>query len=394
MPAKLASGYLGLRSVLIVSIGTFATGTDAFIIAGLLPSIASDLQVSVALAGQMVTVFALAYAVGSPLVMSATASWRRRRVLVASMLLFAGANLVAAVSPNITVLAVSRIVAAVLAGLFVPSATVSVSMLVAPDKRGRALALVLGGTSFATVAGVPLGLLVAGVTSWRGAFGFVAALSVAAAAGIALLLPPVPTPPRIQGRDRLIMLARPDILSVLVITVVANTGAFAVYTYLGLVFNGVGGGRTLPVLILVFGIAAMVGGYLSGHASDTWGPVKVLSVALAVFTVNQALLAQGPTSLVVSLVYMVVWGVVGWGTVPPQQHRLVHLAGDGAGIALSLNASALYLGIGLGGLVGGYVVDTAGAQRLWLVAATCGVLALVLVWVSQTAVQAVARRPA
>ena len=158
MPAKLTSGYLGLRSVLIVSIGTFATGTDAFIIAGLLPSIASDLRVSVALAGQMVTVFALAYAVGSPLVMSATASWRRRRVLVASMLLFAGANLVAAVSPNITVLAVSRIVAAVLAGLFVPSATVSVSMLVAPDKRGRALALVLGGTSFATVAGVPLGL--------------------------------------------------------------------------------------------------------------------------------------------------------------------------------------------------------------------------------------------
>jgi DHA1 family inner membrane transport protein len=382
MREKAEAGRTGLTMILILAMGTFATGTDAFIIAGLLPGIAGSLHTSVAAAGQMVTIFALAYAVGSPLVMTATAHWRRRPVLIGSLIVFALVNVLSAVSQHIAVLGATRVLAALLAGLFVPSATATATSLVAPDKRGRALAIVLGGTSLATVLGVPIGLFVADFTDWRGAFLFVSGLAMAAALGIAILLPAVDTPPRVTLRDRVAMVRRPDIFSVLLVTIVANAAGFSVYTYLAPIFAGVGGPGTLQLLIFVFGVAAVVGGYVSGHGADKWGAVPVLTVILIVFTVNHFLLAFWASMLATSLLYVAIWGIVGWGTVPPQQHRLVHNAGPGAAIAISLNASALYLGIGLGGLLGGYVVDTAGADRIWLVAGGCGALALLLVPIS------------
>jgi MFS transporter, DHA1 family, inner membrane transport protein len=361
----------GPAGVLVLAIGTFATGTDAFIIAGLLPLVAGSLHTSIAAAGQLVTVFALAYAVGSPLVVTATAGWPRRRVLVGSLLLFALVNVGSAASPAYGVLMGTRVLAAVLAGLFSPTAAASAAAMVAPDRRGRALAVVLGGTSLSTVLGVPIGLYAADLLGWRAAFLFVAALSVLAAAGIATLLPAVANPPRVSLRERAEVFRRPDILSVLLITVVANAGAFSVYTYLAEVFHG-----GLQALIFTFGVAAVLGGYLSGHGADRWGAERVLAVLLVVFTVDHLLLPLWTGAL--ALVYMAVWGVAGWGTVPPQQHRLVRRAGANAGVAISLNASAIYLGIGLGGLLGGYVVETAGADRLWLAAGGCGAVALLL----------------
>ncbi len=375
-------GQTGLATILVLAIGTFATGTDAFIIAGVLPAIANSLHSSLAAAGQLVTVFALAYAIGSPLIMTATAHWPRRPVLIGSMLLFALVNVLSAASPNVTVLAVTRILAGLLAGLFVPSATASAAALVDPQKRGRALAIVLGGTSLSTVLGVPIGLYVSELTSWSGAFLFVAALSVLAALGIAVLLPSVGVAPRVALRDRIEILRRPDILVVLLITVCANVGAFSVYTYLAPVFRDIGGLGTLQLLIVTFGVFAVLGSYLSGHGSDKWGAVPVLTVILVIFAANHLLLSFWQASLATGLIYMAIWGVTGWGTVPPQQHRLVQSAGTAAGIAISLNASALYLGIALGGLLGGFVVETSGADHLWLLAGSASTLALLLVPVS------------
>lgn len=376
------SEQTGLATILILAIGTFATGTDAFIIAGVLPAIADSLHSSVATAGQLVTVFALSYALGSPLIVTATAHWPRRPVLIGSMLLFAVANVLSAISPTMTVLAATRILAGLLAGLFVPIATASASALVAPEKRGRALAIVLGGMSLATVLGVPIGIYVSELTSWSGAFLFVAALAVLAAIGIAALLPALAAAPQVALRDRVEMLRRPDILVVLLITVCANAGAFSVYTYLAPVFQGIGGQGTLQLLIFTFGVFAVLGSYLSGHGCDKWGAVPVLTVILVIFAVNHWLLSFWTASLATGLIYMAIWGIAGWGTVPPQQHRLVQRAGPAAGIAISLNSSALYLGIGLGGLLGGFVVETAGADHLWLVAGSFGTLALLLVPVS------------
>ncbi|MFC5718952.1 MFS transporter [Streptomyces gamaensis] len=382
MQAKNEPSQAGLATILILALGTFATGTDAFIVAGVLPAVAGSLQSSLTAAGQIVTVFALAYAIGSPLVMTVTSNWPRRPVLVWGMVLFAAANVLSAFSPNLAVLTVSRIVAALLAGLFVPSATATASTIVAPEKRGRALAIVLGGTSASTVLGVPIGLFVSQMTNWRGAFLFVSALSVLAAIGIAVLMPQVPAPPRVSLADRAAVLKRGDVLTALLITVAANAGAFSVYTYLAPVFSDLGGTGLLQVLIFTFGLFAIVGSYLSGHGADKWGAVKVLTLALTIFTVNHFLLSVWAATIATAVVYMVLWGLTGWATIPPQQHRLVRMTGPASSIAISLNASALYLGIGLGGLLGGWVVDAYGADHLWIVSGAGGLLALVLLPVS------------
>lgn len=379
MRTKVEPGHASLTLVLILAMGTFATGTDAFIIAGVLPAVADSLHSSLAVAGQMVTVFALGYALGSPLTMATTAHWPRRPVLIGSMVLFALANVISATSPNLATLTASRILAAVLAGLFVPSATATAAVLVSPEKRGRALAVVLGGTSLSTVLGVPIGLYISEVTSWRGAFLFVAALSLLSATSIAILLPGIGAVPKVSLRDRAAMLRRVDVLSVLLITICANAGAFSVYTYLAVVFQGLGGTGLLQILIFSFGVAALSGSYLSGHGADKWGAVRVLTVVLIIFTVNHFLLAFWAQTVATAILYMVVWGLAGWGTVPPQQHRLVQMAGPAAGIAISLNASALYLGIGLGGIIGGYVVETGRAAHLGAVAGLLGAVALLLV---------------
>jgi MFS transporter, DHA1 family, inner membrane transport protein len=375
----------GLTPAFVLAIGTFAIGTEAFIVAGLVPQVARSLDSSVATVGQVVTVFALAYAIGSPLLTTLTARVPRRPLLVGSLALFALVNVLCAVSPTILALAGARVLAALLAGLFVPAASAGASALVASTLRGRALAIVLGGTALATVFGVPIGLFVADLTSWRGAFLFVSGLSAVAAAAIAVLLPAVEAPPALSVAQRLSMLRRPEIVTVLLVTICANAGGFCVYTYMAPAFGGLGGEGTLQALIFTFGVAAVIGGYLAGHGSDRWGPVRVLTVILAVFTVNHFLLALWRGTLATSLLYVAVWGVVGWGTVPPQQHRLVRSAGAGASIALSLNASALYLGIGLGGLIGGYVVAAQGPGGLWLAAGVLGALALLLLPVSASA---------
>lgn len=367
------------------ALATLATGTDAFIVAGLLPALAHSLGTSVAVAGQVVTLFAFAYAVGSPLITAATANWPRRVVLTGGLLCFALVNAGSAVSPSIGVLAVTRVLAALLAGLLAPTAYASAVALVGPSMRGRALAIVLGGTALSTVLGVPIGLTVGGLAGWRGGFVFVAVLAVAAAIAVAALLPGLQRSPRLALRARVTLLGRPEIVSVLAITVCANAGAFSVYTYVGPLFGGLGGDGALRALIFTFGAAGVVGGYLGGRSADRWGPVTVLVVILAVFTVNHILLAVWQHALATSLLYVAVWGIVGWGTTPPLQHRLVGAAGAVAPVALSLNASALYLGIGLGGLLGGLAVHNAGADALWLPAGAGGALALLLLPVSAAA---------
>ncbi len=183
-----------LTRILPLAAGTFAVGTGLLVIQGILPEMARDLGVSVGAAGQLVMVFAVTYAVSAPLLSTFGARFDRRRLLVAALVLFALSNLAAALSSSVALLVVARVVAALASALYTPNASVAGAGLAPPEARGRALAIVFGGLSIATVLGVPIGTLVGGFAGWRAAFWFVALLATLAAAGIALLLPAVPRP--------------------------------------------------------------------------------------------------------------------------------------------------------------------------------------------------------
>jgi predicted MFS family arabinose efflux permease len=259
-------------SLIWLVIGTFAIGTEGFMISGILPGMAQDLGVSVAATGQLVTIFAFAYAVGSPLIAVATATLPRRTLLIAAMAMFAAANLMAGCSQNYGMLAFARVLLALSAGTYMPAAGAYASQAVAPERRGRALAFVYSGMTTALIVGVPGGTLLAVQLDWRATFLSVAVMSAVAFIGIATMLKSTPALPAITLRQRIAVARRSNVLRILLVTVLAVTGAFLVNTYFGAYLESVFEVSPQGVAFILFGvgIAAAGGNALGGYAADHW----------------------------------------------------------------------------------------------------------------------------
>ncbi|CAN7275229.1 MFS transporter [Trinickia sp. LjRoot230] len=374
-PSNMLRPVLGALGIL--ALGTFAVGTDAFVIAGLIPMMAADLKSSVVQTGQLVTLFAVAYAISSPLVAALTARWRRRTLLISAQSVFVLGTAMQAMGHDLRMVAAGRVIAAVGAAGYTAAAASLAGALVAPALRGRALAVVLGGMTLATVFGVPIGLIAGNAFGWRATLWGVAALGACAAAATFA----VPSPPvAVAGlRTRLAVLARPNILPVLSVTVATLAGGFTMYTYLPVLLAPViTSGASLSLMLLVFGVAGAIGNAFAGHWTDRIGPLPVLRLSTAAIAIVALSMPFARHHLAAALVALVVWPCAGWATGVPQQWRLMALAPDAAPVALGWNASANYVGIALGGALGGIVLHSASAAWLGPVSAVCLLIALLL----------------
>ncbi|WP_274364375.1 MFS transporter [Paenibacillus thermotolerans] len=369
----------------ILALGTFAIGTDGFVIAGVLPAVASSLGVSLSVAGQLMTVFSLVYAAAAPALGAVTGRLNRKSVLLVSIVLFSAANFASALAPSYALLMATRVIAALGAALFTPTATTTAALLAPPERRGRALGTVIGGLTVAIVVGVPLGTWISGFWSWRAPFVLVGALGVIAALCIAAMFKPVASPGAASLSERLQLAGQRPVLLALLLTSVWTVGGFTVYTYLSELLSAAG----LPVswlspALFLFGIASVAGSSLGGAGADRIGAVRTLTFGLIALCVALAALGAAvmfsPSrwSLPVALGAVIVWGAAGWVLTPPQQHRLLALAGPSAGIVLSLNSSAIYLGMGVGSLVGGLIVQLGSLPALGLVGGAFQLVALVM----------------
>ncbi|MFE6069751.1 MFS transporter [Streptomyces sp. NPDC056525] len=382
----------GTRAVALLALGSFAMGTDAYAMAGLLPDIGADLQVSVSLAGQSVTAFTLCYALAAPLFSAVLARWGTRTVLVTALVVFVVANAGTALAGSYAGLLGTRALAGAGAGLFTPAAATAAVALVPPERRGRALGLVLGGMSAGTVLGVPLGLLVAADSGWRTALWLITGLGVVALAGVGTALPPVRGAAAPSLRARFGALTRPRVAVVVAVTFTQTVASLGLYTYLEPVLHRVADvGSAVPYL-WVWGIGGVCGSLLAGTLVDRTGRPALLAVAL-LGTLGAALVLLPWTGTVPGLVLLplIVWGAVGWAFVVPQQHRLLAREGEGAA-AVGLNSSATYLGGAVGSALGGLALAH-GLDARWLPLPAAGV-ALAGVLFHLTAVRALARREA
>ncbi|SIT54876.1 Major facilitator superfamily MFS_1 [Mesorhizobium prunaredense] len=377
-----------------LALGTFAIGTEGFMIAPLLPEMASDLSVSLAGAGQLVTVFALTYALSSPVLTALTGSVDRRRLLIASMLAFAAANFVAWSAHDYTGLMTARILLALAAGLYMPSASALAGVVVGPKHRGTALAIVTGGSSLAVALGVPAGALVGSHFGWRLNFAAVGVMALIAAVGLISGLPRDITTrmPVASLRERLDVARRPAVLLALLGTMLWATGAFAVYTYLTSYLAAATGmaGTAVSAVLFAWGVAAVVGLRLGGRLSDHFGPLPVIAISLLVLTLAFASLSISPVLLppaaVLPLILLavVLWGVSAWAFYPAQQARLIGIAGTKvAPVALSLNASFQYLGFSMGAALGSLTVASISPLAIGWVGAGCVLASLSLVLATQ-----------
>jgi DHA1 family inner membrane transport protein len=365
----------------VLAFGAFGVGTSGYIVAGLLPALTGELHVSATAAAQLVTAFAIAYAIGSPVFAAATGTWERRTLLVAALAVTGAGNLFAALAPGYGSLLVARVVTAVGAAVFTPAASAVAAGLTAPERRGRAVALVFGGLTVALIFGVPLGSLISQHLGYRPAFALVAAFSLVSALAVRLALPRVAAPPRVSLAERFAAGRDPRVLVMLATTVLACLAAFMVYTFVSPLLAATAGvhGTTVTVLLFCYGVGGAIGNFAGGRVTDRWGSRTPLLVVTVAITVVMALLPLTTVTPIAAGISLFVWGLATWSFNPPVQHRLIELSPGHAGLVLSLNASAIYLGVGLSGVVGGAVLASGGPLLLPEVAAGLTLVALLLV---------------
>ncbi|MFG1949151.1 MFS transporter [Nonomuraea sp. NPDC048826] len=353
---------------------TIAVGTDAWVVAGFLPTLAGDMAVPTATAGLSVTVFAVAYALAAPVLAALTSPIRPRLVITIALAVLAAANVVCAASTVFPLFLAGRVLAALAASMVTPAAGVLASRTVGERHRGRALALVIAGLTVATAVGVPVGSVLATVTNWR-----VALLAVAVLAGIAGLLihRTAPNPPagaRQRIAERLAPLTQPRILAILVLTALGMAAAYVPYAYVStLLLPGESG--WLVGVLTAYGIGAVCGSLASGHLTDRLGSNRTLTIAYVLMALSLAALAIRPPAIV-AVVAAALWGTASWMQTPPQQHRLLAAAPVSGPVTIGTNASALYAGIALGNALGGILLG-AGATSMCLVAAAGALAALI-----------------
>lgn len=303
----------GLSSTIVLATGTFAVGTDAFVVTGFLPEMARTLDVSPQAAGQSVTVFAVAYAVLSPVLATLTARVPRRVPLVCALVVLGLANIGSALAPSYGVLVATRVLAAFGAASYTPNAGAAAAALVRPAQRARALAIVLGGLTAATAVGVPLGNLAERAFDWRSVLGLVAALCFAGAAGIFLAMPALPGNPWIPLRKRLAVLRDRGVIAVLPLTVLGLAAGCVMWAYSIPVLDALGIAPARIVwMLFLFGLGAAAGNLVAGAATDRWGSVPVLTAGFLSLAAAMALIAwqavAGLHSTALAGVLVTAWG--------------------------------------------------------------------------------------
>ncbi|MCS3893495.1 putative MFS family arabinose efflux permease [Bradyrhizobium japonicum USDA 38] len=358
-------------------------------IAGLLPHLARDLDVTVPAIGHLVTAFSLAYAIGAPTIAMLTAGLERRRLLVIAMAGFSIANLLAALAPSYAELLIARLLLALSAASFMPAASGYAAALGGPERRGRALSTVTNGLTLAIIAGVPLGVLVGESFGWRATFLSVAGLATLSLLGILVGMPSQPPVSTAGLGERLALAKRPDVMAILATSALTVSATFTLYTYLGVFLADVAGIRPqgLALVLFGFGVASAAGTRLGGPAADHWGADHAVIVGggltvLAYLVLSLGAALEPARAMLVMFPAILLWGLASWGLMTAQQARLVALSPALAAVSLSLNSSAIYLGTATGAAIGALVIAHGGVDRLGWVAAAFGVAALLSVLAS------------
>lgn len=382
----------GLLPIYCMSIGAFAIGTEGFMIAPLLPQIADDLALPVSLVALLVTVFTLTLAVSSPILTVATSALNRRTLLIGAMAVFAAANVVAWLSTDFAGIMAARVLLALSAGLYLPNASALVGAIVAPERRGRALAIVTGGATIAVVLGLPLGSAIGHALGWRATFLCVGLLAAVAALGLSLgLAKGAGEGIRVASVPERLRIARQSaVLKGLSLTFFWAMGSFTAYPFIAPYLQAaVGFGEDgVSLAVLVWGLSALVGMTLGGSLNDRFGSFLVIGSALGVLTLAFVVLAASAAllpqdqALMPVMAAVALWGISVWGFYPAQMAHLISAGRPPAApVTLSLNTSVMYAGFGVGSALGSALIAKHPVSAIVLAAAAAEAIGLILFFI-------------
>src|SRR6266404_6181535 len=346
--------------VWILTLAAFAIGTAEFVIAGILPEVASSLRVTEGQAGNLITAYALTIVVAGPILTLWLARFEKRNVLIGLMALFIAGNLIGAVTTNYSVLLISRVIAGLAQGPFFGIGAVVATKLVSDKLAGQAVGQMFAGLTLANVLGVPAGTWIGNSFGWNTTFLVIDALGVITAATVAAFVPA-------QGRDRSAPSIRGqlgafndrNLIASLTITILGWVGFMTFYGYIAPVARVAGfSAADLTWVLVIVGSGLIIGNMLGGRTADAnlrlslilWPAAMIVSLIVVGFVTP----FKWPF-----LAAAFAFGIASFANVPPMQMRVMKYGKAAPELAATANISAFNLANALGGMIGGAVVDSA-----------------------------------
>ena len=362
-----------------LTLSAFAIGTTEFVIVGLVPTIAADLGVSLPSAGLLVSLYALGVAIGAPVLTALTGRWNRKTLLMSLMGLFVIGNLLAWKAPSYNTLILARLLTGLAHGVFFSIGSMIATSLVSKEKEASAIAIMFTGLTVALVTGVPLGTWVGQHFGWRATFLIVSLLGLIALIGSALLVPSnlkqsIPA----TFKEQLQVLVKPQLLLVYLMTILGYGGTFTAFTYLAPILEQQThfAPSAVAIIMLVYGVSVAVGNIWGGKLADKRGPVSALSIIFSVLSFVLLLFTFTMQSKIAAVLTILVWGAFAFGNVPGLQIYVVKQAEkytpNAVDVASGLNIAAFNIGIALGSITGGAIVENMSLQdTAWIGAILC-----------------------
>ncbi|SFJ00175.1 MFS transporter [Thermoflavimicrobium dichotomicum] len=370
--------------IYMLTLISFFVGTSQFSIVGMLDKIAASVGVSVATAGQLITVFALGNAIGTPIVMVATAKMNQRKQLLLALVIISLGIVSTLALPGFGFLMASRVVLGVGTGVFVVTAYAIAAKLAPPGRQGGAMSNVAMGFSSSLVFGVPIGRVVAAAYDWKTIFWVIGLFSLLAIFAVARTIPAMEGEASVPLGKRLALLKNPRIAVTLCVTFFVFIGFSIVDTYitpyLATVMPRME--REISVILFAMGIASLIGSRLGGFLADRIGTVRTLVCSMAVQALALVFLSVGSGWVIVTILLLIIWELACWTFGPTQNFNLISLAPEASGIVLSLNSSFVQLGFAAGAGIGGIAVGGLSIMAITWISAVSVALAAVVAAVS------------
>ena len=359
-----------MKKIWILTIGMFALGMDAYIVAGLIPSISKSFNKSSSAIGQGVTVFTLFFSISAPIFSTILAKSPVKKILIIAFSIFTLANIITAISMNYMLYIVSRAIAGLGAGVFSPIAISASNHLVSEKHKGKAIAFTVGGMSVGTVIGVPLGLEIANISNWRFAMLVIIVISFIALISISILMPKfkIEAPPNLKDRFQLFL--NKHVLRVISVTLCAAIASLGLYTYLADIIKTNTDTKNLTYYLTAWGIGGLIGSFGIGFIIDRFKNTRfVMLIILILLALSFGLIPISINLPILGLIPFILWGAMGWATQAPQQHILLKKHPEYGGSAVALNSSINYLGSAMGSAIGGIILFNANSTNVLIYSA-------------------------
>ncbi|WP_436301209.1 MFS transporter [Staphylococcus gallinarum] len=366
----------------------FIVGMVEMMVAGIMNLMSHDLNVSEAIIGQLVTLYAITFAIAGPILVKLTNRFSPKPVLLWTLLAFIVGNLMIAMAPNFTILVVGRVISSAAAALIVVKILALTALLTAPQNRGKMIGIVYSGFSGANVFGVPIGTIIGDLVGWRYTFIFIVIVSVLVGILMYIYIPnsniePSPNNDNKQQTKQATTgrILRPiEIAKYLAITFLLLVANSVTFIYINpLMLSGGHDLSFVSIALLINGVAGMIGTSMGGFLSDKLTSKRWLTIATILFIVMLLSLNFFLTGTVMLLAIIFIWNIMQWSTNPAVQSGIIeHVDGDTSQV-MSWNMSSLNAGIAIGGVVGGLVVSNLDVHATTYFSATIGVIALIII---------------